>query len=256
MTMTSREINKLVLDYIGTNNGYLNGFSYGIHDRFYHRYCDVDVDVQSYRNRYGTTLNAFIGVLKEATARDQAKIIRGVFDMIRPPEETSTEGDRKKVAVHKELLDVASRLDADGLVDTPNIALTSEVVFEALKDAEVLLNSRGPKSAVDRAHTALHGYLRKACSDRGFTTADDASLTALFKIIREQFPEFATAIPHDAEAKRLVGSIASALDSLNTIRNRGTLAHPNEVLLEPSEAMLYINLSRAVLGYVETKTKK
>jgi hypothetical protein len=47
--------------------------------------------------------------------------------------------------------------------------------------------------------------------------------------------------------------MASALDSLNTIRNRATLAHPNELLLEAPEAMLFINLSRAVLAYIETK---
>jgi hypothetical protein len=53
------------------------------------------------------------------------------------------------------------------------------------------------------------------------------------------------------EAKRVFGSLAPALDSLNRIRNRRTLAHPNELLLEPAEAMLYINLSRAVLSYVD-----
>ena len=49
--------------------------------------------------------------------------------------------------------------------------------------------------------------------------------------------------------------MAAALDSLNTIRNRGTLAHPNELLLDAPEAMLYINLSRAVLGYIESKQR-
>jgi hypothetical protein len=78
---------------------------------------------------------------------------------------------------------------------------------------------------------------------------------ALPPVIREQFTEFSAIIPHDAEAKRVFGSMASALDSLNTIRNRGTLAHPNELLLDAPEAMLYINLARAVLGFIEAKTK-
>jgi hypothetical protein len=51
----------------------------------------------------------------------------------------------------------------------------------------------------------------------------------------------------------VLGSLAGALDSLNTIRNRATLAHPNELLLEGAEAMLYINLSRAVLTYVDSR---
>ena len=45
--MTEREIHKLVEDYIGTDGGYLCGFSYSKHDNFYVRYCDMDVDVPS-----------------------------------------------------------------------------------------------------------------------------------------------------------------------------------------------------------------
>ncbi len=253
--MTEREINKLVEDYIGTHEGYLNSFSYSIHDDFYLRYCDLDVDVSAYRARAGTTRRAFIQILREAKSREQAKIIRGVFEMIPPLEEANNQVANNRLALHKELLNVAARLESDGQVDTPTIAATSEVVFEALKDAEVLLQTRGPENAVDRAHTALHGYLKNLCLDRGAMMPIDPSLTAVFKVLREQFPEFSSVIPHDSEAKRLFGSIASALDSLNTIRNRATLAHPNELLLNAPEAMLYINLSRAVLGYIEAKMK-
>ncbi len=254
--MTPREINWLVEDYIGTNGGYLNNFSYRIHDAFYHRYCDLDIDVAAHRARGLTTLRAFIEILRAAKPRDQAKIIRGVFQMIPPPEDGTNDDSRKRLSLHSRLLDVASRLEADCEVETPEITETSEVVFEALKDAEALLKTRGPKSAVDRAHTALHGYLKRLCSDRGAAIPADPSLTALFKIVREKFPEFSATLPHGAEARRLFGAMASALDSLNTIRNRGTLAHPNELLLEAPEAMLYVNLSRAVLAYVETRTKR
>jgi hypothetical protein len=254
--MTLREILRLVEDYIGTNGGYLNGFSYSIHDTFYHKHCDLDIDVAAYRARGLTTRWAFIEILKEAKPRDQAKIIRGVFERFPPPGEATNDAALKKLRLHEEMLAVAARLDADGQVESPQIAETSEVVFEALKDAEVLLQTRGPKSAVDRAHTALHGYLKKLCTDRQASMPTDPSLTALFKVMREQFSEFSATIPHDAEAKRLFGSMASALDSLNTIRNRGTLAHPNELLLNAPEAMLYINLSRAVLGYVDAKVRR
>ena len=254
--MTSREIHKLVEEYIGTGGGYLNQFSYSVHDEFYLRHCDLDVDVQAYRAKGLTTRKAFVQILRDSKPRDQAKIIRGVFDMIPPPEAATDDANRKKLALYKELLTIAARLEADGQVLTPVIEQTSEVVYEALQDAEVLLKSRGPQSAVDRAHTALHGYLKYLCSERNVTMPTDPSLTAVFKVIREQFEEFSKTIPHDTEAKRLFGSMASALDSLNTIRNRATLAHPNELLLEGPEAMLYINLSRAVLGYIETKRTK
>ena len=47
-----------------------------------------------------------------------------------------------------------------------------------------------------------------------------------FKAIREQFPGFG-----------------------------GSFARPNELLLDAPEAMLYINLSRAILGFIESKTR-
>lgn len=255
--MSFAEINKLVEGYIGTtSDGYLRNFSYSKHERFYPIYCNLDIDVPAYRNKGHTTRTAFIQILKDAKPRDQAKIIRGVFKMLPPPEDADDDNVRKMRALYKDLLAVAARLEADGQVDTPVIDQTSETVLEAIKDAETLLNIRGPKSAVDRAHTALHGYLKKLCQDHGESLPDDPSLTLLFKTLREKFPEFSTFIPYDSEAKRVFGSIASALDSLNTIRNRATLAHPNELLLDAPEAMLYINLSRAVLAYIESKTEK
>jgi hypothetical protein len=255
--MTLHEINLLVENYIGTTpDGYLSHFSYSKHERFYPLYCNLDIDVPAYRAKGHTTRTAFIQILKDASPIDQARIIRGVFEMIPPPEEVDDNDVRKKRALYKELLDIAERLGINGQVATPPLLITSETVIEALKDAETLLKIRGPKSAVDRAHTALHGYLKRLCQDRGEILPGDPSLTYIFKILREKFPEFATNIPHDSEAKKVFGSMASALDSLNTIRNRATLAHPNELLLDAPEAMLYINLSLAVLVYIESKINK
>ncbi|HKM66281.1 MAG TPA: hypothetical protein VJX70_03875 [Candidatus Acidoferrum sp.] len=49
--------------------------------------------------------------------------------------------------------DVRSVAAPDGLV------VTSAVVEAALTDAETLIRTSGPANALDRVHTALHGYL-------------------------------------------------------------------------------------------------
>jgi hypothetical protein len=255
--MSIHEIDLLVEGYIGTTtDGYLNNFSYSKHERFYPLYCNLDIDVPAYRAKGHTTRTAFIQILKDAQPRDQAKIIRGVFEMVPPPGEANDKTTQKKRELYKELLAVADRLEADGQVTNPIIQQTSETVYEALKDAEALLKTRGAKNAVDRAHTALHGYLKRLCLDRGETLQDDSQLTFIYKILREKFPEFSTTIPHGDEVKKVFRSIAVALDSLNTIRNHATLSHPNEMLLDEPEAMLYINLSRTVLAYIEAKVRK
>ena len=85
--MQLRHINKLVEEYIGTtSDGYLRHFSYSKHDKFYHVYCDLDVNVPSYRARKHTTRTAFIQILKDAKPHEQAKIIHGTFAFIPPPE--------------------------------------------------------------------------------------------------------------------------------------------------------------------------
>lgn len=251
--MSNREILILIEDYLGVyGDGTIRGFSRAKHEAFYHRYCDLDVDVSDYAHL--STRKAMMEILAASQPRAQAKIIKGVMKMVGSDFRNL---ERCKEAKEK-LMAIVTRLESDGWVEIPDPEESSETVFEALHDAEVLLEKRGPKSAVDRAHTALHGHLKALCMARRETIPTDPSLTTLFKVIREsaKFPEFSTVVPHDLEAKRVIGSLSAALDSLNTIRNRGTMAHPNELLLENAEAMLYINLSRAVLGYVDAKLSR
>jgi hypothetical protein len=73
--------------------------------------------------------------------------------------------------------------DAPNPVSNPTPAFTTDVVERALVDAEQLLSSSGPISAVDRVHTALHGYLREVCIHLKATTQSVSVLdiTRLFQ---------------------------------------------------------------------------
>jgi len=251
--LTPVEITKLVERYIGTDGGYLKKFSYSSHESFYSIYCDLDIDVAAQRERFGTTKYTYIGILKEASPTDQARILRGTFAYIASPDAPEDDPDPKRLAVYLQLMEVVKRLESTGTVQVSASFETRETVFQALKDAEILLNQRGPEFAVDRAHTALHGFLKTLCDGRGLQVSSTASITDIFGIMRREFPELKAVVAHDGEAKKLIGSLATALDTLNTIRNRGTLAHPNEMLLDGPEAMLFINISRSILGYLESK---
>ncbi|MGS6328887.1 abortive infection family protein, partial [Enterobacter hormaechei] len=43
----------------------------------------------------------------------------------------------------------------------------NENIYQALEDAEVLLQKNGPHRAYDRVHTALHASLRQMCTNHG-----------------------------------------------------------------------------------------
>ncbi|MYM85451.1 hypothetical protein GTP44_26405 [Duganella sp. FT50W] len=134
----------------------------------------------------------------------------------------------------------------------PDIA-PGDVVLRALADAEHLLLTSGPVSAVDRLHTALHGYFRMLCTSMGISVADDASMTALFKALRADHPALSFMGPHDKEMVRVLNGFANAIDALNSLRNNGSIAHPSKNLLGEPEALLAVNATRTIFNYIRAK---
>lgn len=143
--------------------------------------------------------------------------------------------------------------DSGATVPTPLLETTSLAVDRALNDFEILVNSSGgPISGLDRIHTALHGYLRVMCNEAAIPYADDADIAALFGLIRKQHPKFQSLSP-DLDGVKILRGLASIIDALNPVRNRHSMAHPNEVLLAEPEARLAVNAAKTVLHYLESK---
>lgn len=159
-------------------------------------------------------------------------------------------------ALLRTMPEVASlvRIDDDPvLASVPSSVATGDVIQRAMADAEQLILTSGPVSAVDRLHTALHGYLRMLCSECGAQVAEDASLTALFKTMRAEHPALKFLGPHDKEMVKVLNGFANAIDAINALRNNGSVAHPSEHLLGEAEAYLAVNATRTVLNYIRAK---
>ena len=139
-------------------------------------------------------------------------------------------------------------------VPTPTLKITSSTVERALSDLEALLTKGGAVSGVDRVHTALHGYLRAVCTQASISFKEDADITTLFKLIREQHPML-QASPPGWESVRVVRALAQVVDAMNPVRNHKSLAHPNEELLEEPEARLVVNSVRTLLHYLNAKLR-
>lgn len=139
-------------------------------------------------------------------------------------------------------------------IEVENENLTaSEVVRRALSDARELIRTTGAVSAVDRVHTALHGYLRDICDEESLSYPRDPSVQQLYKVIRTSHPAFSAAGPHEDEIKRISNSMATALDAVNTLRNQASVAHPNEDLLDDIDATLVVNTARTLFNYISGK---
>ncbi len=246
--LTKSEIMKVVNRYIGVSGGYLGDFSYRTHAEFYQEYCDLDIDPSRLG---GTTRERFIHILETHEPAVQARILRGVLGRF-PVGPLNAPGTRTQ-ALHDELLAIIGRLECSLPIANPSPRITSQVVQRAISDAETLLKTTGASSAVDRVHTALHGYLMAVCDTEAITYQDDASLTVVFKALRTAHPLFQ---PHGARAgdiTQVLRALASILDALNPVRNKASVAHPNQELLDKPEATLVINAARTILHYLDEK---
>src|ERR1051326_3108871 len=141
-------------------------------------------------------------------------------------------------------------------VSQPTLRTTSDVVRAALLDAEHLIIARGALNGLDRVHTALHGYLREIANDRTINAPPDASITQLFKLVIENHPSFDNTSPRNSDIERIVRSMATIVDALNPLRNRASLAHPNDNVLAEAEAMLVVNTVRTLLQYLDAREIK
>lgn len=240
------QVIKVANRYIGVTEGYLGDFSYRTHADFYPEYCDLEYDPNKIT---GTTRERFIEILSKAPAEHQAKILRGVIQRFPVGSGPATRTDD----LREEILKWADALYCGNVIPSPDIKSKKAVVERALADAEELIKTTGAPSSVDRIHTALHGYLQELCIEGELKLPDGDGISAFFKVLRERHPIFREIGPHSGEITKALNSAGAMIDALNCVRNNGSVAHPNEELLEPAEAMLFVNLTRSMLHYLADK---
>jgi len=243
--LTDMEIMRVVNRYIGVSGGYLGDFSYRTHAEFYPEYCDLEIDPYSIE---GTTRERFIAILSSLPPRDQAKVLRGVIERF-PPDQ----GPDTRKAAHTGVLKLIERLEAAPLVAGPVPRITSDVVLRALEDAENLIRTSGPTSAVDRVHTVLHGYLQAVCDSEGIAYKRSDSMVVLFKKLRSGHSKLADLGPRAQDVEKVLNSCGNILDAMLPVRNQASVAHPNQKLLGDAEAQLVINVGRSLLHYLDSK---
>ena len=179
----------------------------------------------------------------------QARILEGVlqrFPVGSTPLRTQQRADTMTAWIHR----LRGRAVA---AVAPRI--TSEVVDRALADATNLLRTSGAVSAVDRVHTALHGWLKAACADAGIPLGADPNINEVFSALREKHPKLHATGTGAEEVTKVMRSLSKIIDSLNTLRNRSSVAHPNEKLLDEPEAMLMINTAQSLLHFLDAKLR-
>ncbi len=149
-----------------------------------------------------------------------------------------------------------SSLTGPAAVARPKLEHISSTAERALVESENALKTSGPTAAVDRAHTAIHAFLKDICVTSGIMLRDDASITDALAALRRHHPAFDLNRPHAQSVLATLRAIQKVLEALNRIRNTATLVHPNQELLDNPDAMLMINCARTLLHYVDARLQK
>lgn len=203
----------------------------------------------------GTTREHFEETLFEAERHQQVAVLSAILTDYPPlPEPIPGKEWFRSEAQHQQILAWVARLETgEGMVAQANIPTASEVVRLALADAQALQAATGPTSAVDRVHTAMHGYLKQVCDESAIAYPSQPTMTQLLKALRREHPAFDVTGPRDDDIRRVINSLGSILDALNPVRNNASVAHPNDELLGPAEATLVINTVTSLLTYLEAR---
>lgn len=249
--LTKSEIYTITNSYIGVSNGYLGDFSYNTHEEFYPYFCDLNISPSAYE---GTTRQRFISILENADALSQAKILKGVLKKYPIDFFPEEQREVKREAATK-IEELIRRLENGQAIEIEQLYITNTTVERAIRDTKILIETNGATSGVDRIHTALHGYLREVCRQARITLVEDESLTTLFKKLKSSHPSLKNSGARQADIDQIINSFSHILDKLNPIKNKASLSHPNEELLEEDEAMFVVNSAQTVLNYLNRKFK-
>ncbi|EMB9232343.1 abortive infection family protein [Vibrio harveyi] len=191
-------------------------------------------------------------------AKDAPNFIAAVYDAFEEleqsgavvPKEQNLNQILSKHQAHFEI--VNGHLNSTGAaVAAPQVTESiSTAVIRALGDAKALIGTVDSSSAIDRAHTALHGYLGQLCSDANITLASDATVSKAFKELRKSHPALLATGHRASEISKVLNSFAASIDAFSTLRNHASLVHVND-LLDVPEATATVNAMYTIFRYVQ-----
>lgn len=141
--------------------------------------------------------------------------------------------------------------DETAVIDFSRIVNKSEAINKAIDDANTLIRSGRYDSAVDRIHTAFFGYLRFLLDQHNIPYVEGDTLAQLYTKLHIYYGE--TIQPNDVGVlvKTIMRSSSGTISAINDFRNRHTVVHPNDHLINKREAQLAIRLINSVVDYIE-----
>jgi len=132
----------------------------------------------------------------------------------------------------------------------------NETLNKTIKDAEDFIKAGNYLSAIDRIHTTLHGYLRWRLDEENIEYNESDTIMQLYSKFHKNLEDAFNNNEINKLTLTAIRSASGVIDSLNTARNRFSLAHPNDETIDNNEAKLLIGLSKYIFEYIENTRVK
>lgn len=123
-------------------------------------------------------------------------------------------------------------------------------VFKAISDAEESMTNGQYENAIDRVHTAIHGYFRSILEQNGIQFQQDEKINKLYKQIQFLIENEIEPAEVASLVKTTVRSASGIISTLNDVRNRHSLSHPSASIIGKNEAKLVISMANAIVEYI------
>ncbi len=132
----------------------------------------------------------------------------------------------------------------------PDVFETKQSAYNALEDAETLLETEGATIACNLMHAALHGFLKQVCTNKSidFDTCD--AITVLLLKVNDYIKGQADTAPNE-KTLSMLRAAASMVDTINDLRTHHSQSHQNEKSLTETDAKFAINLARSIMSYID-----
>ena len=117
-------------------------------------------------------------------------------------------------------------------------------LYECLTDVRHWLRVGRPRSAVDRAHSAVHRMLQIMALEVEWEFNRRDGVLDLYRHVRKHHPAFA-ASGGEEKVLGLFGSLGQILQKITEIRNQHSLAHPSRGLISEPSARFVVHMALA-----------
>lgn len=158
--------------------------------------------------------------------------------------------------LYSELLEILNKSEETSTnISFYNIEDKNDTIKMAVKDAELFISKGDYDSAVDRVHTAFHGYLRQLLEEHDKKSYEKDSLPSLYNKLHDYYSSAIEPKEVGTRIKEILRSANGMINAVNEIRNNNTLSHPNVILIRKREAQLVIRLISVLIDYINEVEK-